>query len=185
MNVEGLWDGFVPGWLVHRTQLSEVLITDVRPDGTLRFIGGAQWPRRHPYFGPIDDAPVRVDVAITAETLQQATIAVFHRWLDAPRGHAFVMEELRVRVFEAVRSVASPSNVRVTVELSDHVERRGVTTEAKSTVRMFLDGQMVAHGRGDAHFATGGRPTAPCWRRDVIGEPSAGSTMGSLRRRIG
>lgn len=150
VNLDQLWDGLVPGAWVHRTQLPEVLITGVAVDGESRFTAGAQWPRRHPYFGPRDADSVPVDVAIAAETLRQATIAVFHRFLGVPTGHAFIMEALRIRVFDAMRTAAAPQNVRVTIELLDCVTRHGITVEAKSSVRMFLDGALVAHGRGDA-----------------------------------
>lgn len=174
MNDESMWSGLLPGAFVHRTQLSEVLVTDVHPDSDSRFTGGAQWPRRHTYFGPFDEKPVTVDVAIVAETLRQATIAVFHQWLGVPIGHAFVMEALRVRVFDAERPAAGPQNVRVTVELTDRVERRGMTTEAKSSVRMFLDGVLVAHGRGDARIL----PPAVFNR---VRAGAASSTTASLR----
>ncbi|TCK65838.1 ScbA/BarX family gamma-butyrolactone biosynthesis protein [Curtobacterium sp. PhB136] len=185
MDIEGMWGGLIPGAFVHRTQLSEVLITDVDPDGQSRFICGAQWPRRHPYYGPFDERPAVTDVAIAAETLRQATIAVFHRWLGVPLGHAFVMEALRVRVFDAERSATGPQNIRVTVGLTDRVERRGMTSEAKSSVSMYLDGTLVAQGRGDARILppavfqrvrAGAVSSATVTTRPAVWSPESGTT---------
>jgi hypothetical protein len=72
----------VPGRLVHRRALSDVLVTEAHALGDDAFIAGVQWPRNHRLFGRSAD----VDVSLVAETVRQITIFLAHTEYDVLSG---------------------------------------------------------------------------------------------------
>src|SRR4051812_26459174 len=58
----------IPRSLVHRAAVSEVFVTDLNILGEGTFEVGAQWPRRHSFFGP--RTPAFHDPMLYAETIR-------------------------------------------------------------------------------------------------------------------
>lgn len=84
----------VPGHLVHRRSLSDVLITEAHVIGGDTFLAGAHWPANHRLLG----RGSTVDVGLAAETIRQLTIYLAHTEYDVPLGDAFLMGAMRVSV---------------------------------------------------------------------------------------
>lgn len=79
--------------LVHRRAIGEVLLTDhwIRL-ATHRFKVGAQWPRGHGFYSPVNDR--WHDPLLAAESIRQASSLVSHVFYDLPRDHPTLMTEL-------------------------------------------------------------------------------------------
>ncbi|RBY95826.1 hypothetical protein DQ237_11800 [Blastococcus sp. TF02-8] len=81
--------------LVHKSALTEVLVTDLRSLSDDVVAVAAQWPRVHPVFQPtLDEDP---DPVLFVETLRQAGILLTHELLGVPLGHHFVFESIAAR----------------------------------------------------------------------------------------
>ncbi|WP_244180782.1 ScbA/BarX family gamma-butyrolactone biosynthesis protein [Amycolatopsis pretoriensis] len=80
----------IPRSLVHRAAVSEVFVTDLHILGEGRFEVGAQWPRRHSFFGP--RTPVSHDPMLYAETIRQAALLIAHRAYGVPLSHSFLSD---------------------------------------------------------------------------------------------
>jgi hypothetical protein len=84
------FDQLVAGQTVHRSNLSDVLITDAQPMGQDRFLAGAHWPRNHVLLGRTK----AVDPALVAETIRQVTIYSAHAFYGVALDAQFLMLHL-------------------------------------------------------------------------------------------
>ncbi len=109
------FDSLVPGHLVHRTQLADVLLTDVVGCGGGVFRCGAQWPRHHVLLGQT----VHVDAALVAETVRQVTTYLAHAKYEVPLGHQFLMSNLDVSVDPARLMESVYCDVLATATVTD------------------------------------------------------------------
>lgn len=135
----------VPGHLVHRRWLSDVLVTEAYPTGEDIFLAGAQWPRNHRLFGRTR----QVDPALVAETVRQLTIYLAHTAFGVPLDAAFLMPSMRLST--AARAVQTGEAISIHARAVD-VRRsaRGVgafTLEARFEDRDGAVGQAVATAR--------------------------------------
>ncbi|GAA3548017.1 gamma-butyrolactone biosynthesis protein ScbA [Amycolatopsis ultiminotia] len=80
----------IPRSLVHRAAVSEVFVTDLNIVSEGRFEVGAQWPRRHGFFGPRTRSTH--DPLLYLETLRQAAILITHRAYGVPLSHSFISD---------------------------------------------------------------------------------------------
>jgi hypothetical protein len=168
----------LPGALVHRRQLTEVLLTDIDRTSDTTFLAGAHWPRRHPYFGPWDATDVAVGPALALETLRQTAIALAHLHLGVPFGQAFVMESMRVEVMpDAMRRADRPETPTIDVEISDLVERRGIAASYDAALTLREGDPVLARGGGVARTIPGA-----VYRRMREGAPSS-SDLAALAHR--
>lgn len=144
------FERLVSGRLVHRRQLSDVLVTDARPLGGDRFESAVQWPRNHVLLGRSG----RVDSALVAETVRQVTTYIAHTLYDVPLGNQFLMSRLRTRVILPPPSALAGSDLVVEVVFTD--VRRGVSgpTAFVSHLRITQDGREIASGEGFARVVT-------------------------------
>jgi 2-oxo-3-(phosphooxy)propyl 3-oxoalkanoate synthase len=139
----------MPGSLVHRRQLTEVLLTGVERVDETAFRLGVQWPRRHAYFGPWDASGVAVRTEIALETLRQSVIAMSHTHLGVPFGYGFLIESMGATVpAAATRPGDRPLDLVMEVELADLVERKGVATQVDSRFTIRDGDAVLATGRG-------------------------------------
>lgn len=78
----------IPRYLVHRAAVSEVFVTDMNVVAEGRYQVGAQWPRRHNFFGP--RTKQSHDPMLYLETCRQAVLLVAHRAYGVPLNSNFV-----------------------------------------------------------------------------------------------
>ncbi|MDQ2583528.1 ScbA/BarX family gamma-butyrolactone biosynthesis protein [Saccharothrix yanglingensis] len=122
----------IPRSLVHRAAVSEVFVTDMNILGPDRFEVGAQWPRRHTFFGPRTEASH--DPMLYAETCRQAGLLIAHRAYGIPLGHNFLLDHKTYSVDEGgLATVGRP--VDVTMRVSAHE----VKYRSKDVAGMRLD----------------------------------------------
>lgn len=113
----------IPRSLVHRAAVSEVFVTDLNILGPGRFELGAQWPRRHGFFGP--RTPASHDPLLYTETCRQAAMLLAHRAYGVPLGYNFLSDHKAYEVDEAgLATDTRPVNVVLQVSAHD-VQYRG------------------------------------------------------------
>jgi 2-oxo-3-(phosphooxy)propyl 3-oxoalkanoate synthase len=131
--------------LVHRTALSEVLLSDLVPT-TTGFLAAVQWPRRHHYFRTDRGA---VDVTLVAETLRQVTIAVAHVGYGVPAGQRFIMDRIQlVRLARQADELASDGLVTAEVTVVAERVTRGRLQSLQLLVRFAAGATLLASGEG-------------------------------------
>ncbi|MCK2216184.1 hypothetical protein MF672_020615 [Actinomadura sp. ATCC 31491] len=92
---ESLFEQTIPRRLVHRTAVTEVLITGFRADGPDRYLLGAQWPLCHRFYRTVHG---RHDPFLLVESVRQAGLLIGHAGYGVPAGHAFVMDHLAFEI---------------------------------------------------------------------------------------
>jgi hypothetical protein len=113
----------IPRNLVHRAAVSEVFVTDLNILGEGRFEIGAQWPRRHSFFGPL--TPASHDPLLYAETVRQAGLLIAHRAYGVPMGYSFLSDWKTYDVDQAgLATVGRPVDVVLRATAHD-VQARG------------------------------------------------------------
>jgi hypothetical protein len=136
-------DRLVPGRLVHRRSLSDVLVTEAHVIGDDVFLAGLQWPRNHRLFG----RGAQVDVALVAESIRQLTIYLAHAEYEVPLGHAFLMGSMRVSTVDRPMNGVGP-DLAVTAHATE------IRRSARGLVSFVVEvGMHDAHGevaRGSA-----------------------------------
>jgi hypothetical protein len=136
-------DRLVPGRLVHRRSLSDVLVTEAHVIGDDVFLAGVQWPRNHRLFG----RGARIDVALVAESIRQLTIYLAHTEYEVPLGHAFLMGSMRVSTANRPMTGVGP-DLAITARATD------IRRSARGLVSFVVEvGMRDAHGevaRGSA-----------------------------------
>lgn len=137
----------VPGRLVHRRALSDVLVTEAHALGDDTFIAGAQWPRNHRLFGRSTD----VDVSLVAETVRQVTIFLAHTEYEVPVGDAFLMGAMQVATVNRVMNEVGP-DLAVTIRATElRRSARGLASFVVEAVMRDADGE-VARGNASARI---------------------------------
>ncbi len=130
----------IPRSLVHRAAVSEVFVTDLHILGEGRFEVGAQWPRRHSFFGP--RTPVFHDPMLYAETIRQAVLLIAHRAYGVPLSHGFLSDHKEYEVEQTgLATLGRPVDVVLRVTAHE-VEFRG-----KNVGGMRLDFECFRDGR--------------------------------------
>ncbi len=141
----------IPRSLVHRAAVSEVFVTDLNILDEGRFEVGAQWPRRHGFFGPCTTASH--DPMLYAETCRQAVLLIAHRAYGIPLGHSFLSDRKTYTVDAAgLSTVGRPVDVVLQATAHD-VQYRG----KKNVAGMRIDFDCF---RGGHHIGT----TSESWR---------------------
>lgn len=140
----------VPRSLVHRHSIAEVFLTDsYRVAGPDRFVLGAQWPRRHPFFTDRRDGRSTHGIALFAETLRQTAIYLAHVYFDVPLLAHFVMNELTVDL-EPGGIEAADTDALIEVTVGDKNFRDETLARYVVDLTFVVDGRVVATGHGAA-----------------------------------
>lgn len=147
------FDSTVDRTLVHRSSTAEVLPTSFLRVGMNDFVAGLQWPRRHAFY-----QPERLDSALVAETVRQATVLTLHKGLEVPLDHKFLMSGFGFRIPETppllVRR-AAPVELIARLRASDArqpgSELRGARVDVEIVTHL---GDLVAEGYGVARVCT-------------------------------
>ena len=153
----------IPRGLVHRAAVSEVFVTDLNILGEHRFEVGAQWPRRHSFFGP--RTPEFHDPMLYAETVRQAALLIAHRAYGVPISHSFLSDRKTYSVDKAgLATLGRP--VDVVLRASAHeIEYRG-----KNVGGMRLDFECFRDGRLIGTSSERWRCVSPAVYRRVRGD---------------
>ncbi|WP_326565371.1 ScbA/BarX family gamma-butyrolactone biosynthesis protein [Amycolatopsis rhabdoformis] len=134
----------IPRSLVHRAAVSEVFVTDLNILGPHRFEVGAQWPRRHGFFGPA--TPSSHDPLLYTETCRQAAMLLAHRAYGVPLGYNFLSDHKSFAIGAAgLATDCRPVNVELQVSAHD-VQYRGKNVGGmRFEFDVFRDGTYVGN----------------------------------------
>ncbi|WP_324788387.1 ScbA/BarX family gamma-butyrolactone biosynthesis protein [Streptomyces sp. H51] len=124
----------VPREYVHRTAVSEVLLTGwehapVGPDEHHGFLVRAQWPRCHALFAP---GRGYQDPMLLIESVRQAGSLLAHAEFDVPFGHQFLMSDISVDLEpELLAADPVPTDIQMHTACRDVVRRGGLLREMR------------------------------------------------------
>jgi hypothetical protein len=134
----------VPKEFVHRAAVAEVMLTDWRRTGDMRFDVTAQWPRGHCFFSPIRGYH---DPLLAAETIRQAGLLLAHAEFGTPLDHHFLMWDLEYAVEEQHLLVGdTPAALDIDVACAGVKRRGGSITGLRYTTVIRRDGHVAATG---------------------------------------
>jgi hypothetical protein len=137
---------------VHRAAITEVFLTDWQDAGNGLFVVGAQWPRSHGLYCPLDGAK---DPMLLGEILRQAGILIAHEAFLVPAENRFIMGDFGFDVDPAYLSTDStPTNVIVLVKCVDVKWRPDDPSELAGMRCEFTvckDGLILGSGFGSYH----------------------------------
>lgn len=147
------WSRTVAREMVHRSSVAEVLLTDVRPDGTGGFEAAACWPRSHATF-PRDGSDLHSPLLVV-ETLRQLGIYLPLRYFGvAPTAHLLIGD-----LYFALAPDREPrvghGGTEVTCAIAVRKVRRdadGAVTGLRLDVRYACAGTDFARAGGGARF---------------------------------
>ncbi|MFC4084956.1 ScbA/BarX family gamma-butyrolactone biosynthesis protein [Amycolatopsis samaneae] len=132
----------VPRSLVHRAAVSEVFVTDLNVLGEGRFEVGAQWPRRHGFFGP--RTPEFHDPMLYAETVRQAVPLIAHRAYGVPLSHSFLSDHKAYTVGETgLATLGRPVDVVLRVAAHEVEYRGGKVGGMRLDFECFRDDRLI------------------------------------------
>ncbi|MEZ2371103.1 ScbA/BarX family gamma-butyrolactone biosynthesis protein [Arthrobacter sp. RCC_34] len=155
----------MPRELVHKTSLSEVLLTEIQRLDENHFVVGAQWPRWHVFYrGPGG----RPDSMLLAETLRQSVILLAHS-SGVPLDRKFLMPHLVLEVSPFDRDPQRPTEVTVGLDVVRSQERAGMFTSLEVSAR-FMSGNLRI-GTGSAAARILDARTYQRFRSQVSPEP--------------
>lgn len=138
---------FIPREYVHRAAICEVFLTDLEPQGHQDFRLGVQLPRGHSYYCDHDTAPALHDPLLLLECFRQASMALAHKYFDAPLDRKFVFNsgDLRIVCFDALRVGAAPANAVLDARIAGKKMRDGQVTGLTASMTIVVDGTPAAH----------------------------------------
>lgn len=138
---------FIPREYVHRAAICEVFLTDFASQGPVDFRVGVQLPRGHSYYSDHDTTPTVYDPLLILECFRQASMALAHKYFEAPLDHKFVFNSgaLLVASFEALRVGPTPANAAMDATVMGKKVRDGHITGLTASMTMILDGTPAAH----------------------------------------
>ncbi|WP_162824164.1 ScbA/BarX family gamma-butyrolactone biosynthesis protein [Peterkaempfera bronchialis] len=137
------FDRGVPRTLVHKTAVSEVLLTDAVRIGSNRYTVAAQWPQHHTLFGSGICPAGTADPQLLVETVRQSGIYLSHVYYGVPQHHPFVLTSLEYELEPpTARSAARTAPHSVLVDVACRLDA-GVDDRFGMT----LDATLVADGR--------------------------------------
>ncbi|TDU02209.1 A-factor biosynthesis hotdog protein [Streptomyces sp. 846.5] len=175
--VEDFFARTVPRKLVHRSAISEVLVTACRAVASDSFTVGAQLPRAHSFYGPV--AARWHDPLLVAEAIRQAGLVVCHQELGIPLDHQFLMHELAYDIdLNGLLVADRPADLVLAVEVRDLRHRARTVSGARLEMTVHRDGRWL--GTGGARFDCVS-PAAYSRMRSIGGCPpeAAGAPTGT------
>lgn len=107
---------------------------------------GVQLPRGHSYYSDHDSTQAVYDPLLILECFRQASMALAHKYFDAPLDHKFVFNsgDLRIASFDALRVGSTPANAVLDATIVAKKIRDGHVTGLTASMTMVLDGTPAA-----------------------------------------
>lgn len=136
----------VPRTFVHRSAVSEVLLTGIQETGEDQFRIGAQWPRSHSYYGPVRRR--WHDPVLLAETIRQIVLLIAHDAFELPLGYHFLSHSTSYDL-DVDGAVLTDRPADVLLDVQCHgIKRRGKLVSAFSVeAQCIRDGRVVGSTR--------------------------------------
>jgi hypothetical protein len=133
--------------LVHRTSVTEVMLTGWRRASDTRFSITALWPRDHRSFSSAENG--RTDVLIAAETIRQTGILLPHAEFGVPFGHQFLMGDIDVTAHAQHPPLGDePTALDNEVTISEIKRHRSAVAGLRFRCVIRRNGAVVATGGG-------------------------------------
>lgn len=166
-----LFDRTVNRGLVHRSAVSDVLLTDWRSIGDSDHLLGAQWPRGHSFYLPI--AGRWYDPVLMAETIRQAGLLIAHSAYGVPQDTRFLLGKLGYTVEPAgLAHDGAPANLSLLVTCTDVRTLRSALRGMRIRVHVLRDGRQL--GAGDGEFTCASPTSYRRLRGDRFGARPSG-----------
>ncbi|MFF6884059.1 ScbA/BarX family gamma-butyrolactone biosynthesis protein [Streptomyces sp. NPDC012421] len=124
--------------LVHKSAVSEVLLTGYEPLGDDTFAVTAQWPRSHGFYEVVAGSH---DPLLLVETVRQCIPLLSHLGYGAPDDHRQIWDNLTWSVTPgALRATTAPADLRLIVRCRDVVSRGGRPVAMVLSAELLRDG---------------------------------------------
>lgn len=139
----------VPRRYVHRSAVSDVLLTGWHQAAPDLFVLGAQWPRTHSFYRPVAGV---YDPLMIAETVRQAGLLIAHAGYGVPLDHPFLLRDMSYQAEPDLLQVdSSPADLTVAVSCDEVRLRRGVLAGVRCQADLYRGTSRVGGGmvRGD------------------------------------
>ncbi|MFJ9409575.1 ScbA/BarX family gamma-butyrolactone biosynthesis protein [Streptomyces sp. NPDC101393] len=132
----------VPREYVHRTAVSEVLLTGWWRGRRDSWVVSAQWPRAHSFYGPVHGLH---DPVLLIETMRQAGILLSHVANGVPLDHPIIWQKVRYDLSpQALRAGPAPAEVLLHITEHDVVRRGKRLVSVRQEFRIICDGAELA-----------------------------------------
>ncbi|MBV2154805.1 AfsA-related hotdog domain-containing protein [Kitasatospora sp. SUK 42] len=140
--------------LVHRSSVSEVFVTDVRPQSDTTVLTGAQLPLNHGYFSDHLQSPRLYDALLLLEAGRQAGIAGSHAHIGLKAGTTMIVDSftLRLENLPALLIGADPGELTVETEYIGRRRRAGRWRKGTIEQSFHIGGVPVGRHAMDALF---------------------------------
>ncbi|WP_170206034.1 ScbA/BarX family gamma-butyrolactone biosynthesis protein [Klugiella xanthotipulae] len=129
---------------VHKSSVTDVLLTDHRRVDAHHYVAAAQWPRQHHFFRT---QPGEVDILLVAETVQQATLLIAHAYYAVPVTHHLQPTELLIEPLVGTGDTAGDGqNVIADISIDVLVGGGTCPRDLRSTVTLRRNDTPIARG---------------------------------------
>ncbi len=156
--------------LVHRSAVSEVFVTDLRPVSDTDVVAAAQLPLNHGYFSDHTQTPAVFDVLLVLEAGRQAAIAGTHAHMGAREGTQMIVDRFAIDTDPAALLCGDRPGELVIDNRFTVVRRRRDRVRAGRVDQVFhVDGVRAGTHSMDVLFLTPGEYEAV--RRAQLGGP--------------
>ncbi|MEE2049997.1 AfsA-related hotdog domain-containing protein [Nocardiopsis umidischolae] len=166
--------------LVHRSAVSEVFVTDLRPVSETDVVAAAQLPLNHGYFSDHGRDPAVFDVLLLLEAGRQAAIAGTHAHMGARAGTQMIVDRFAIDTDPAALLCGDRPGELVIDNRFTVVRRRRDRVRAGRVEQVFrVDGVRAGSHTMDVLFLTPGEYEAV--RHAQLGGPApltSGQTAG-------
>lgn len=160
LELPAAFASLVPGELVHRRHLSDVLVTGAERMSEDSFECFVQWPRNHVLLG----RNAGTDSTLVAETARQVTTYLAHTMYAVPLGQQFLMTRLELQRIKVEMILKADRRLSVSVRFEDAVKSRNGLSRFICRLDVFEDGTLIGSAATFGRLLT---PAAYARTRDV------------------
>jgi hypothetical protein len=161
--------------LVHRRAVSEVFLTDLRPQTDSDAVVAAQLPLNHAYFSDHTQRPALYDVLLLLEAGRQAAIAGTHAHMGAGQGTQMIVDRFTIVTDAAALACSDrPGELVIDNHFTAVRKRRGRVRAGRVEQVFHLDGVRAGTHTMDVLLLTSGEYEAV--RHVQLGGPAPWTT---------
>lgn len=161
--------------LVHRRAVSEVFLTDLRPQTDEDALVAAQLPLNHAYFSDHTQHPALYDVLLLLEAGRQAAIAGTHAHMGAGQGTQMIVDRFTIETdASALRCGDRPGELVIDNHFTAVRKRRNRVRAGRVEQTFHLDGVRAGTHTMDVLLLTSGEYEAV--RHAQLGGPAPWTT---------